>query len=74
MGGLTFGAIDAGADGLTAPRWSLHAVAVVALAAFLANQATFLHGLRTSLLLAATVALAAAAPSLLVATLRLAAR
>src|SRR5947209_16156606 len=37
MGGLTFGAIDAGADGLTAPTVvTALAVAVVALAAFLA--------------------------------------
>jgi DHA2 family methylenomycin A resistance protein-like MFS transporter len=42
------------------------ALAVAVFGALLANQATFLHGLRTSLLLAATVALAAAAASLLV--------
>jgi len=37
------------------------ALAVAVFGALLANQATFLHGLRTSLLLAAAVALAAAA-------------
>jgi MFS transporter, DHA2 family, methylenomycin A resistance protein len=42
------------------------ALAVAVFGALLANQATFLHGLRTSLLLAAAVALAAAASSLLV--------
>jgi MFS family permease len=42
------------------------ALAVAVFGALLANQATFLHGLRTSLLLAATVAIAAAASSLLV--------
>jgi EmrB/QacA subfamily drug resistance transporter len=42
------------------------ALAVAVFGALLANQATFVHGLRTSLLLAATVAIAAAASSLLV--------
>jgi DHA2 family methylenomycin A resistance protein-like MFS transporter len=42
------------------------ALAVAVFGALLANQATFLHGLRTSLLLAAAVALAAAASTLLI--------
>ena len=42
------------------------ALAVAVFGALLANQATFLHGLRTSLLLAAAVALTAAASSLMV--------
>ena len=44
MGGLTYGAIEAGTDGLTAPRvLTAFAVAVVALAAFLATQAWGAH-------------------------------
>jgi MFS transporter, DHA2 family, methylenomycin A resistance protein len=44
MGGLTYGAVAAGADGLTAPRvLTAFAVAVVALAAFLAAQARGAH-------------------------------
>jgi hypothetical protein len=46
------------------------ALAVAVFGALLANQATFLHGLRTSLLLAAAVAIAAAALSLLLKPLR----
>jgi MFS transporter, DHA2 family, methylenomycin A resistance protein len=41
------------------------ALAVAVFGALLANQATFMQGLRTSLLLASGVALAAAAASLL---------
>jgi sugar phosphate permease len=44
------------------------ALAVAVFGALLANQATFMPGLRTSLLLAAGVALAAAAASLLLKT------
>jgi MFS transporter, DHA2 family, methylenomycin A resistance protein len=44
MGGLTYGAIEAGATGFTAPRvLAAFAVAVVALAAFLAAQARGAH-------------------------------
>ena len=44
MGGLTYGAIEAGAVGLTAPRvLTAFVVAVVALAAFLAAQARGAH-------------------------------
>jgi MFS family permease len=44
MGGLTYGAIEAGAAGLTAPRvLAAFVVAVVALAAFLATQARGVH-------------------------------
>jgi MFS family permease len=44
MGGLTYGAIEAGADGFTAPRvLAALAVAVLALAAFLAAQARGAH-------------------------------
>jgi MFS transporter, DHA2 family, methylenomycin A resistance protein len=44
MGGLTYGAIEAGADGFTAPRVvTAFAVAVVALAAFLTAQARGTH-------------------------------
>jgi EmrB/QacA subfamily drug resistance transporter len=44
MGGLTYGAIEAGAAGLTAPRvLAAFVVAVVALAAFLATQARGAH-------------------------------
>jgi MFS transporter, DHA2 family, methylenomycin A resistance protein len=44
------------------------ALAVAVFGALLADQATFLHGLRTSLLIAAAVAIAAAAASLLLQT------
>jgi EmrB/QacA subfamily drug resistance transporter len=44
MGGLTYGAIEAGADGLTAPNVVVaFAVAVLALAAFVAAQARGAH-------------------------------
>src|SRR5207253_6180528 len=44
MGGLTYGAIEAGADGFTAPRVvAAFVVAVVALAAFLTAQARGAH-------------------------------
>jgi MFS transporter, DHA2 family, methylenomycin A resistance protein len=44
MGGLTYGAIEAGAAGFTAPRVvAAFAVAVLALAAFLAAQARGAH-------------------------------
>jgi len=44
MGGLTFGAIEAGADGFAAPQVvSAFAVAVVALAVFLAAEARVAH-------------------------------
>ena len=43
MGGLTYGAIEAGADGLTEPVVVAFAVAVLALAAFVAAQARGAH-------------------------------
>jgi DHA2 family methylenomycin A resistance protein-like MFS transporter len=42
------------------------ALAIAVFGALLADRATFLHGLRVSLLIAAAVALAAAAVSLLI--------
>jgi sugar phosphate permease len=44
------------------------ALAVAVFGALLADRATFLHGVRTSLLIAAVVVLAAAAASLLLTT------
>jgi DHA2 family methylenomycin A resistance protein-like MFS transporter len=43
MGGLTFGAVEAGADGFTAPQVMGALAAVVALAAFLAAEARVAH-------------------------------
>src|SRR5208282_323079 len=50
------------------------ALAVATFGALLANRASFLHGVRTSLLIAAAVAVAAAAASLLLTTRRSATR